>query len=190
MENEEWRDIEGYEGYYRVSNKGRVYSLPRVITIENKNLKAKSCERVVGGCYLKVFRNKYGYGQVSFLKNKKSKSKRVHRLVACAFIKKKDKFYSEVNHKDSNRMNNLVENLEWTTNQGNMSHKQKVLVKKGYRKAFRKNGSVFFDVTLYCLGQQVRLGRFATKKEAQDCYFKTFKEFFGYGPVLEDYHKI
>ena len=62
-----------------------------------------------------------GYYMVSFSYNNKSKPKRVHRLIATAFIPN-PKGLPEVNHKDGNKINNRIENLEWITHEGNMRH--------------------------------------------------------------------
>lgn len=90
---EEWRDIEGYEGLYQVSNLGRV-----------KNVKT--------GKTLKGRDNGRGYLLVGLCKNGKCHNHRVHRLVACAFIPNPNNL-PEVNHKDENTGNNRVDNLEW-----------------------------------------------------------------------------
>lgn len=89
--NEEWKDIKGYEGYYKVSNFGRIKSL-----LFNR-------EKI-----LKTRYNKTGYELV----NLRNKTFRVHSLVAQAFIPNPNN-YSEINHKDENKMNNNVSNLEW-----------------------------------------------------------------------------
>ena len=95
---EEWRDIEGFEGKYQVSNMGRVKSL-------NYNHTGK--ERV-----LKAGKSNIGYLQVDLCKDGKGKSYKIHRLVAQAFIPNPEN-YNEINHVDENKENNRVENLEW-----------------------------------------------------------------------------
>lgn len=101
MNKEIWRDVKEYEGLYKVSNNGRV---------KNKNNKL-----------LKLREDKYGYLIAYLYKNGKMKCKKVHRLVADAFIKNKFN-KSQVNHKDGNKKNNCVLNLEWCTNQENIRH--------------------------------------------------------------------
>ena len=93
-----WKDIDGYEGLYQISNEGRVKSLKYNHTNEEKFLKAK--------------RNRNGYLLVGLCKDGKPKKKLVHRLVAEAFIENPNGL-PQVNHKDENKMNNCVENLEW-----------------------------------------------------------------------------
>ena len=107
MTKEVWRDIEGYEGYYQVSNIGKVRSLDRVVVHE------EGTKRNLKGDILKTH-IKYGYVYVTLSKNNKLKSYRVHRLVAKAFIPNPNN-YPSVNHKDENRKNNNVTNLEWCT---------------------------------------------------------------------------
>ena len=104
-----WKDIQGYEGRYQVSNLGNVKSL--------KNHLGESRELVRR---LKTFSD--GYVRVELhKKGSNPKTRYVHRLVAQAFIPQpQDKKY--VNHKDSNRSNNCVKNLEWCTHAENVQH--------------------------------------------------------------------
>lgn len=95
---EEWKDIEGYEGLYQVSNKGRVRSLNYNHTRKVKNLS------------LVVVKN--GYIIVGLVKNGKTTRKYVHRLVAETFIPNPN-HYGCVNHKNEDKTLNSVENLEW-----------------------------------------------------------------------------
>lgn len=104
---EEWKDIEGYEGLYQVSNKGKV-----------KSLKYRGSNNE---CVLKNRKTTKGYLQVALWKNQKHKEFQVHRIVAKAFIPNPDKL-PQVNHKDENKTNNSVENLEWCTNEYNHNY--------------------------------------------------------------------
>lgn len=97
-----WKDIEGYEGLYQVSNMGRVKSLRRNIILKNK-IESNGYERVV----LSINNIPKGYS--------------VHRLVATAFISNPNN-YPIVNHKDENRTNNCVDNLEWCTQKYNVNY--------------------------------------------------------------------
>lgn len=93
MAEEIWKDVVGYEGLYKVSNLGNVYS----------NYVHRS---------LKQGNHRDGYKFVILNKNGKSKYMSVHRLVATAFIPNQDDL-PEVNHKDEDKTNNCVDNLEW-----------------------------------------------------------------------------
>lgn len=118
---EEWKDIEGYSNY-QVSNKGRVRSKQR--TIEQYGHK-KNYKRTIPGKILKPRRQNGGYLLVWLSYKGEKKALTVHRLVATAFIGKNDKL--DVNHKDGNKQNNCVENLEFVTRSENIKHDYRVL---------------------------------------------------------------
>ena len=104
---EVWRDIENYEGYYQVSDWGRVRSLPRTIIHHNGG------QHQSIGCLLKLSISKHGYLQAKLTKNGKSKKINVHKLVACAFLNKTDTL-PFIEHKDAIWTNNEVSNLKWS----------------------------------------------------------------------------
>lgn len=106
-----WKDIEGYEGIYQVSNLGRVKGLERYDS-NGHLLKEK---------ILKTSINRDGYEKVSIQKNAKKKTYKIHRLVAIAFIPNVEN-KKEVNHIDGNKLNNRVNNLEWCTKEENERH--------------------------------------------------------------------
>ena len=103
-----WRDIEGYEGLYQVSNKGRVKSLERTVTQKNGR------KYSVKGRILKPATDKDGYLRVDFFNDSGRKVFKVHRLVCEAFHKNPENKPC-VNHIDENKTNNTVSNLEWCT---------------------------------------------------------------------------
>ena len=105
--NEEWRDAVGYEGLYKVSNKGEVKSL-------NYNHTRK--EKI-----LKPGKNKRGYLSVALFKNGKMKNMKIHRLVCEAFLPNPNNL-PQVNHKDENPSNNNVENLEYCDARYNINY--------------------------------------------------------------------
>lgn len=107
-----WKDIKGYEGLYQVSNLGRVKSLDRWRPVTEKTLKKGYKPKMTKGTILKPSKLKKGYLQVSLQKNGKKKWKRIHQLVAETFIPNLNN-YPIINHKDENKQNNLVSNLEW-----------------------------------------------------------------------------
>lgn len=109
--NELWKDIKDYEGFYQVSNLGRVRSLKR---IDNNNHPVK--ERI-----LATGKKENGYLIVTLWKNGKGKTFMVHRLVAKTFIPNPMK-YNSVNHKDEIKSNNCIKNLEWCTHKYNINY--------------------------------------------------------------------
>ena len=105
---EEWKDIEGYEGLYQVSNEGRVKSLQREIVYKDGR------KKVLEEKILHSFLSDLGYYHVMLSKDGVSRRYKVHRLVAKAFIPNPNNF-PIINHKDENPKNNVVDNLEWCT---------------------------------------------------------------------------
>ena len=106
MIEEIWRPIEGYEGLYEVSNTGQVRSLNRYVKGKGKSY------RLQKGKMLSPIKNKDGYLQVNLCCNGKNKMFLVHRLSAQAFLPNPDNL-PEINHKDEDKTNNIVDNLEW-----------------------------------------------------------------------------
>lgn len=109
---EKWRPVIGYEGLYEVSSFGRVKSLDRKIHTNNNH------DRFLKGRILVIKKNIGGY-PICSLSNKKSRSVRVHRIVARSFILNPDNKPC-VNHIDNSRTNNCVSNLEWITQKDNI----------------------------------------------------------------------
>ena len=101
-----WKDIKEYEGLYQISNLGNVRSIKNKIHL------------------LKTIDDGKGYEKVRLCKKGIIKSFRVHRLVAQAFIDNPNN-YSEINHKDNNRSNNSVNNLEWCDREYNIQYSVK-----------------------------------------------------------------
>lgn len=104
-----WKDIEGYEGLYQVSDDGQV-----------RRLMSNGKTRI-----LKPWKS-YNYYTLCLSKKCEKKTKAVHRLVAETFLGKPTE-YREVNHKDGNKLNNRLENLEWVTQRENSLHAVDVL---------------------------------------------------------------
>lgn len=102
-----WMPVKGYEGLYEVSNLGRLKSLPRKGTR--------------GGIIAPTYTNTKHYAHVVLAKNAKGRTMSLHRIVAEAFISNPDN-KPQVNHKDGNKRNNAVDNLEWATQEENMQH--------------------------------------------------------------------
>src|SRR5690606_12557938 len=113
-----WKDIAGYEGYYQISNLGRVKSLSR-------NTKIGSGFRAEPERIMKQLLINSGYHTVLLKKQGKQSRKLVHRLVAEAFIPNTEG-KGDVNHINCDRLDNRVFNLEWVTRSENLLHAVKL----------------------------------------------------------------
>lgn len=110
-----YKDIEGYEGLYKVSNLGNVKSVGRYVLCRDGQHKPVYEKVISPG------NNGAGYLFVYLWKDNKSKRYYIHQLVAKAFIENPNN-YTKVNHKDFNKANNTIDNLEWCTDSQNMAH--------------------------------------------------------------------
>lgn len=118
---EVWKDVVGYEGYYQVSNLGAIRSIDRLVKYPNsKYINGDGVRRFKGKLLIPLI-NHGGYSQVTLRKEGIQKTHTVHRLVAEAFLPI-DINRKHVNHKDGNRSNNVLENLEWCTAKENIQH--------------------------------------------------------------------
>ena len=117
---EVWRDIPGYEGKYQASSLGRIRSLDRVVKRRNW-----SSFRLPGRV-LKPRLSHKGYLLVGLCTEARTKNYSVHRLVARAFIPN-PKGKPEINHRNGDKTDNRVENLEWVTTAENVRHSITVL---------------------------------------------------------------
>ena len=127
---EEWRPIEGYEGLYEVSNTGRVRSLDRYVRSKSKSY------RLQKGSILSPFTTN-GYLCVILQASQVTRKFRIHRLVAQAFLPNPDNL-PEVNHRDEDKTNNRVDNLEFCDHKYNNNYGSRnirirdTLIKNGY----------------------------------------------------------
>lgn len=112
---EVWKDITNYNGYYQVSNHGRVRSITR--TVLNNGVLSKR-----KGKMLSPRKERYGYTSVRLYRNSASKSRTIHRLVLEAFGKKQPSPLHECNHKNGIQNDNHINNLEWLTHAENIQH--------------------------------------------------------------------
>ena len=162
-----WKDINGFEGIYQISNLGRLKSLARTADFVNGAIIQRKERILVAG----VIGRERNYLGVALSKNKKQKTYPVHRLVANAFIPNPEN-KPQVNHIDSNPSNNHVDNLEWVTERENQSHrysKEKTSSKfTGVCYHKRKNNWVaYVDFN----GKRKHLGYFNTEQGASNAYY-------------------
>ena len=156
---EVWRDINGYVGYYQVSNFGRVRSLDRYDSMGRLHL----------GQILKITDNTHGYKKVMLYKDSKHTNKYIHRLVAEAFLPNPNNL-EEVNHKDEDKSNNVVDNLEWITHRDNMEYgsrkeRQRNKISTGEIFDTVKQASEKYGVFPQNLGASIRKGFYCGKLE-------------------------
>lgn len=132
--DEEWRPIPEYEGLYEASNLGRLRSCDRITRHVNRWGTINGQHR--RGGILKTRVSNQGYERASLCKNGVGKTLSVHRLISKTFDKS---FRSDlqVNHKDGNKLNNSISNLEPGTAKDNMAH----AVKTGLYPFGDRNGS-------------------------------------------------
>lgn len=110
-----WEWVKGFEGVYKISNWGNVKSANRNIKHYRGGLSFRA------GQVLSINLDKYGYPKVTLQKAGRRKYFTVHRLVATAFIPNPDNL-PQINHKDGDKTNNFVDNLEWCTDEDNKKH--------------------------------------------------------------------
>lgn len=113
-----WKDVKGYEGSYQVSSDGEVRSVAKSVRRNNGR------KHTIKSTLLRPALNKDGYYKCALCVDKKLKSFRVHRLVAEAFLV--NTCNGEVNHKDGNKRNNAVTNLEYVSHQDNCKHARRL----------------------------------------------------------------
>lgn len=105
------KPVRGYEEQYVVDQFGRVYGIDRTKTVMDNG---RIYEKPIAGKQMKQSLHTKGYKTVSLTKDGKTKTVFVHRIVAEAFIDNPDNLHF-VNHKDEDKTNNFLENLEWCT---------------------------------------------------------------------------
>lgn len=112
---EVWKPIKDYEQLYEISNTGKVRRNDSIVTRSNGR------QLPVKGGEMQLRDNGMGYLRVKLCKNNKSRRVLIHRLIAEHFIPQPHGF-NVVNHKDGNKQNNSISNLEWTTQKENIRH--------------------------------------------------------------------
>lgn len=115
-----WKDIKDYEGFYQCSNTGKIRSLDRYVIEKSGKKQFRSGQIIVPRL------NKNGYLQFALNKDSKRKMAYVHIIVANTFIDNPFDLKT-VNHKDGNKLNNSIENLEWNSYSENNTHSYREL---------------------------------------------------------------
>lgn len=153
-----WCDIKGFKGLYKISNMGNIISLERLVNCKGNKKRLKKQLTV------KQELLKCGYYRVTLSKNNTTKRYMVHRLVASHFLLNQNK-RKIVNHKDSNKTNNNVKNLQWTTSRGNCWHYQNSIGNKNIGVSFVK-GMNRYQVSVLYNNKKNYLGSFKDKESA------------------------
>lgn len=107
-----WKPIPNYEGYYEASTKGRIKSVGRISKVKGFKINGK---------ILKSIKGSNGYMYVSLSADNIPRRFTVHRLIALTFLENPNG-YTSINHKDENKENNSVNNLEWCTSKYNTNY--------------------------------------------------------------------
>lgn len=170
MEQQKWKDVVGYEGYYVVSNDGIVKSVERKVTQGH-------WLRTVKEKIKTIHYNAYGYPCVTLCKNGQSKSIPLHIIIAKAFIQNpENKFY--VDHIDTNKNNFYIGNLRWVTAKENANNpltlqhcKQNTYIEEVIKRRLatskkRENITAPKDIYQYTLQGEL-LGCYSSSKEAE-----------------------
>lgn len=119
MKKEIWKDVIGWEGLYIVSNFGKICSCDRVVSGNSSHLKGRKIKGKLRK--LLIMTDRYVSVNLEDKKSKKSTRNSVHRFVAQSFIPNPENKPC-INHKDGNKQNNHVSNLEWCTYKENSFH--------------------------------------------------------------------
>lgn len=172
---EKWKDISDYEGIYQISNYGRVRSL-LIWDVNYKNFVKRNKPKI-----LMPTDNGNGYLIINLSKDRKRKSKYIHRLVAQEFIRKPLK-NEVVNHKDYNKKNNRVDNLEWCTQKENISYSVINMYKQHGTKPPKTTGEKYirkkWNSYELSIGKKY-IGNYKTLEEAKNVREKVVMQIYG-----------
>ena len=178
-----WKDVVGYEGFYEVSSCGRVRSVNRYVNTGILHNDTKLHK----GKMLKLNLKKTGYLTADLSKGNRVRTVAVHRMVAVAFIPRIEG-KNVVNHKNLNKTDNRVENLEWVTSKENSQHAAlHGVMYGGLRKSIRccETGDVF--LSSYKAGEWLNRTKFQYSKNLDNmaktiraCCCGTRKSAYGY----------
>lgn len=162
------KEVKGYEGYYEVDKYGRVYGVDRVVFVNDngrqysKTLKAKQLKQSV---------HTNGYKIVALTKDGKTKNLFVHRIVAESFIDNPNNL-PFVNHKDEDKANNFVDNLEWCTNEYNIRYgtarKRRATALKGRKHTEEHKAKISISMKKYRDNERKEKGYCSNGKRSND----------------------
>jgi hypothetical protein len=166
---EEWRDVVGYEGYYQVSDRGRVKGLER---IDSRGRLRE--ERV-----LKPLLHYKGYRTIHLHKDGHCKTVKLHRAVASAFLEDfSDK--KQVDHIDGDRSNNMVENLRMATNSENKANMKKISgLSSKYKGVYWHKATGKWCAAVKKDGRPIHIGTFCNEVDAARAYDEKVVNLFG-----------
>lgn len=179
--------VKGFENLYEIDEDGNIYSIKRQLKMKIQ------------------WNNKIRYNIITLCKDGKHHTKSLHVLVLSSFTDKPSEFH-EVNHKDGNRLNNKLQNLEWMTRSQNIQHSYDVLKRKpvdtkGMPQKKRINKNLPKGITMHYIRYRVRitnnpsssgykhLGVYDTLEEAMKIYQIAHIEKYGTNPYLDTIEK-
>lgn len=157
MINEVWKSIDGYDGYYEVSNLGNIRSVDRCVIASN------GAKKYFKGQQLKTWHSHNGYVLCNLKKNGKSKTVRVNRIVAQTFIPNPYN-HPVINHINFDKDDNCVDNLEWCSHKYNINYTYNNCMSKSQKHVLKLD-----PYTLQVLDEYISL---ADAARNNNCYFQ------------------
>lgn len=174
MVEEIWKPVVGYEKYYEISNYGNCRSLSREIYYKSDSKNRKGLWK---GKQLKPIKTEHGYLKYQFCVNSICKRFFAHRIVATAFLENKTNKRC-VNHIDANRVNNMVDNLEWVTDSENVYH--------SYNHGNRDKK--FYGIC--CVKKEIKLKKLISLKDFVLNYNPSKEQIFNYAKFLDNHLEL
>ena len=150
IQQESWRQVVGYKGYYEISNLGNLRSVDRIVRYKSSGTMLRR------GRTMKQNKNKFGYCDVRLCKKGVEKAHLVHRLVAMAFLDNPE-CKPQVNHKNGVKWDNRLENIEWASLAENRLHSYRELNARNWLKDVGGDKSYATDgnKTIWIIGHHV-----------------------------------
>lgn len=173
LSNEEWKSVQGFEGLYEVSNMGRVKALEKTwVSGVNGCIVRSKPEHIMAGGLMR------GYQVVTFNKNGKQSTPKVHKLVATAFIiNDRPLERTQINHKNGIKTDNRQANLEWVTPQENSIHSivtgLQVPRRRGQHSQAKRIKCETFDLDFSCIADAAEffgIGRTKIERVCKSVY--------------------